>query len=100
MIRLWKERYRRLGVTVVLVLLTLGMIPDAAAACSRCFGTSVNNATTFGISMAMLGLLGMLGVVWGGIGLFVWNVRKRSEMLEPGDWVVTREGDIEERDEG
>lgn len=89
----------RLVFPVGLLTLILGAVPNVAIACGHCFGTSVNNATTFGITMAMLGLLGFLGVVWGGIGMFVWNVRKRSEMLEPDDWMVTEDGEIRSRED-
>lgn len=85
--------------TLLATLLVLGMVAilglTDAAACSQCFGAGAENATTFGITMSMLGLLGFLGVVWGGVGLFVWRVRRRSKMLEPEDWVVTEDGDIE-----
>lgn len=84
---------------LVLLVLGLGAVPDVGVACSQCFGTSVNNATTFGITMSMLGLLGFLGIVWGGIGLFVRRVQRRSELLERDNWVVTEDGDIETRDD-
>lgn len=90
---------RRLAVTMLVTALTLGLSPKMAMACSQCFGSKVNNATTFGITMSMLALLGFLGVVWGGIGLFVWRVRKRSQMLEPDDWVVTEDGNIRPLDD-
>jgi len=85
----------------VLVLVSVGlfMAPQGAYACSVCFGLGVDNATTRGISMAMLGLLVVLGVVWGGIGAFFINMRRRANMLEPGEWIVTEQGHIESQDD-
>lgn len=90
---------RRIGGATLTLMMALGLFPNLGMACSQCFGTSVNNATTFGISMSMLGLLGFLGIVFGGIGLFVRRYRRRSEMLELEDWVVTEDGDIKARDD-
>ncbi len=96
----WTRQWtRRVAGTLVLLVLGMGAVPEGAAACSQCFGTSVNNATTFGITMSMLGLLGFLGVVWGGIGLFVRRVRRRSKLLERENWVVTEDGELEARDD-
>lgn len=86
----------RIGAWVGLGLL---VIPQPVYACSVCFGLGVENETTRGISMAMVGLLAVLGIVWGGIGAFIINVRRRTKMLEPEDWVVTEEGEIEPRDD-
>lgn len=88
-----------LGRVSALVGIGLFMLPRGVYACSVCFGLGVDNATTRGISMAMLGLLAVLGVVWGGVGAFFINMRRRAKMLEPGEWVVTEEGDIESQDE-
>lgn len=89
----------KLSVTLLVLALVAIVIPIDATACSQCFGTSVENATTAGITMSMLGLLGFLGVVWGGIGLFVWRVRRRSKMLEHENWAVTENGEIEALDD-
>lgn len=86
----------RIGALVGLGLL---MIPQPVYACSACFGLGVDNETTRGISMAMFGLLAVLGIVWGGIGAFFINMRRRTKMLEPEDWVVTEEGRIETQDD-
>ena len=75
------------------------MFPLAARACSRCFGMGVDGAVTQGISMAMFGLLVMLGIVWGGIGMFFYNVKKRSALREPSQWNVNEQGEIEMSDE-
>lgn len=89
----------RLASALFLLVLGLGCFPETAASCSQCFGTSVDNATTFGITMSMLGLLGFLGIVWGGIGLFVRRVSRRSKLLERENWVVTEDGEIEALDD-
>lgn len=80
---------------MILVPLVFLLLPSAADACTRCFGLGVDNATTKGISMAMLGLLVMLGIVWCGIGTFFYKMKKRSDLREAGDWMVTEQGDIE-----
>lgn len=89
---------RRLICALLVVSLGMGGAPKMIMACSQCFGTNVNNATTFGITMSMLGLLGFLGIVWGGIGLFIWRVQRRSKILEPDDLVVTENGELVPRD--
>lgn len=76
---------------------TLVLSPELLLACSHCFGLGVENATTRGISFAMFGLLLMLGVVWGGIGAFAVRVRRRSRLLEPEDWTVGDDGEIQPR---
>ena len=73
--------------------------PMVAAACDSCWGASVDTPTTRGITMAMLALIGMTSLVWGGIGAFVLNVRRRTQMLEPGDLIVTESGDIQSKDD-
>ena len=80
-----------------LALLGTGWLlwPEAAWACEKCFGAAGDETT--GISMAMLALLGMTGLVWGGIGMFFINMRKRARLLEPGDLIVTEDGEIVDR---
>ncbi len=77
----------------------LMLVPLAADACTRCFGMGVDSAVTQGISMAMGGLLVMLGIVWGGIGMFVYRIHRRSVLREPGDWNVNERGEIETTEE-
>lgn len=74
--------------------LVWGLDPTAAAACEMCWGAALDNPTTRGISMAMLLLVGMVGMVGGGIGAFFYNVRRRSHLLEHSDVVVTEYGDV------
>lgn len=68
--------------------------PTIAAACENCFGAGVDTPETRGIALAMLLLVGMTGVVWGGIGAFFLHLRRRARMLEPGDTVVNEYGEI------
>lgn len=75
------------------------LFPSGIYACTRCFGMGVESAVTHGISMAMLGLLVMLGIVWGGIGMFFYRVKQRSEQRQPGEWKVNERGEIETFDE-
>ncbi|MFQ5568832.1 MAG: hypothetical protein ACE5G0_04105 [Rhodothermales bacterium] len=81
-------------VCVALVGVAAMMLPDVAYACEKCFGAVADSDTVRGISLAMLSLLGMVGLVWIGIGMFFINMRKRSKMLEPGDLIVTTRGEI------
>lgn len=92
----WSRRIILFG---ALAILGLALFSQEASACSQCFGTSVNNATTFGITMSMLGLLGFLGIVFGGIGMFVVRVRSRSRRLDPDNWGVTEDGELEVLDD-
>jgi hypothetical protein len=80
----------------VALLGAMGLLwPEVAWACEMCFGAAGDE--TAGISMAMLALLGMTGLVWGGIGMFFINMRKRARLLEPGDLIVTEDGEILDR---
>ena len=69
------------------------MLPDVAFACEQCFGAG-NAETAQALTLSMLALLCTVGLVWGGIGMFVINVRKRTKQLEPGDLVVNEYGDL------
>jgi len=88
-----------------IVVVTVGALwwgilsPSLAAACDSCWGASVDTPTTQGITMAMLALIGMTSVVWGGIGAFFLHVRRRGQMLEPGDLFVTENGEIQRKQE-
>lgn len=73
--------------------------PAIAVACDSCWGASVDTPTTRGITMAMLALIGMTSIVWGGIGAFFLHVRRRSHMLEPGDLIVTEKGEIQRKED-
>lgn len=86
-----KGMITRVTLTLIGVLF---LMPQAAYACEKCFGGA--GAGTEGLSLAMLSLLVMVGVIWGGMGMFVYNMRKRAKMLEPGDWVVTEYGEIKD----
>lgn len=73
-------------------LWTLGA--ETASACEMCFGAALDTPVTRGISMAMLLLVGMVGLVGGGVGAFFYHVQRRSSMLERSDVVVTEFGDV------
>ncbi|GEM_PF-6884678 len=68
--------------------------PTRAAACELCWGARGDDPTVHAISLAMLVLIGMTGIVGGGISAFFLNARRRSKLLEPGDLVITEEGEI------
>lgn len=86
---------KRLFVTTTLVALA-ALLPEAAWACESCFGVA-DGETGHAITVAMTALIVMTGVIWGGIGAFVVNMRRRARRLEPGNLVVTAYGEIQER---
>ncbi len=79
---------------VVLFGVAVLALPDVAYACEMCFGAGSDETTVKAIFMSMLALFGMVTFVWGGIGMFFINMRRRAKMLEPGDFVVTPYGDL------
>ena len=56
-------------------------LPRIAAACATCFGDPQAPATQ-GMNNAILFLLGVVGLVYVGIGKVFWEFRKRSKKLE------------------
>ena len=66
--------------------------PGTAQACERCFGAG---GAAEGITLAMLALVAMTGVVFGGIGAFFLNVRRRTRQRAPGTLVVSQAGDLQ-----
>lgn len=89
----------RYAVATVYVAVISSAAPIVASACDSCWGASVDTPTTRGITMAMLALIGMTSVVWGGIGAFFLHVRRRSRLLEPGNMTVDEFGAIHSNDE-
>lgn len=81
------------------VALLWAATPLGAAACEVCWGANVDSPITRGIGLAMLALIGMTGIVGGGIGAFFYNMKRRAEMLQPGDLEVTEYGNIQDRDD-
>ena len=62
-------------------------------ACEMCFGAAVDSPVVYGISLAMLLLLGMTGLVWGGIVLFFGNMERRARLLAAGELTVEDDAD-------
>lgn len=89
---------RSLAVLPLLALIWT-LAPTAVSACEVCWGASIDTPTTRGIGMAMLSLIAMTGLVGGGIGAFFYNMKRRADLLEPGDLEVTESGDIHTRDD-
>lgn len=87
---------RMTAAAAVLLVAAVFSMPDAAFACDSCWGARVDTPTTRGISLAMMALIGMTSIVWGGIGAFFLHVRRRTRLLEPGDLIVTDRGDLRE----
>jgi len=68
------------GVSATVAAVWLGL-PAVAAACATCFGDPQAPATK-GLNNAILMLLGVVGLVYVGIGKLFWEFRKRSKKLE------------------
>ena len=92
--RTWKPVVRRalaLGVLAVLV----AWLPEAALACSKCFGAAaVESPVTQGITVAMAALIGTTGMVGSGIVLFFVHLNRRARRHEPGSLVVHEDGSL------
>jgi len=56
-------------------------LPGIAAACATCFGDP-QAPVTQGMNNAILMLLGVVGLVYVGIGKLFWDFRKRSKKLQ------------------
>ena len=68
------------SVSATVAAVWLGL-PAVAAACATCFGDPQAPATQ-GMNNAILMLLGVVGLVYVGIGKLFWDFRKRSKKLE------------------
>lgn len=90
----------RRGVLLLAIgVVTWAALPIVASACEICWGARVDTPTTRGISAAMASLIGIIGLVGGGIGAFFYNIKRRSDLLAPGDLEVTESGDIHSRED-
>jgi hypothetical protein len=56
-------------------------LPRLAAACSTCYGNP-DSPMVKGMNNAILMLIGVVGVVYVGIGKLFWDFRKRAKKLE------------------
>jgi uncharacterized membrane protein YccC len=68
---------------LVVVALALGLdliLPQIASACATCFGAA-DAPMTKGMNNAILMLIGVVGLVYVGIGKVAWDFRKRSRRL-------------------
>lgn len=68
------------SVSATVAAVWLGL-PQVAAACATCFGDPQAPATK-GLNNAILMLLGVVGLVYVGLGKLFWDFRKRSKKLE------------------
>lgn len=72
---------RRLGAIAGLVAVVLALaLPEIASACATCFGAA-DAPMTKGMNNAILALIGVVGVVYVGIGKVALDFRKRSKRL-------------------
>ena len=55
-------------------------LPRIAAACATCYGAP-DAPMTKGMNNAVLLLMGVVGLVYVGIGKVIWDFRKRSKRL-------------------
>ena len=88
------KTFRRLRGRCAFAGLALLFLPHAATACQQCFGAAANTPTTQGISMAMLSLILLIGLISVGIVWFFNNMRKRADLLQPGNYTVSHLGEI------
>ena len=76
----------RPGVALPVTLCTAGLLlldainPDTAAACAVCFGAAQSEAVR-GLQAGILLLLGMVVLVFAGVGAFVLAARRRIRRL-------------------
>lgn len=75
-----------------LAAICLMMLPQVSLACEKCFGAGVDNKTTQGIGMAMLGLLIITIMVLGTITVFFAYMWRRSKLLASGEYSVNEQG--------
>ena len=65
----------------ILAMAVLGLaLPQIAFACATCFGAA-DSPMTKGMNNAILMLIGVVGLVYVGIGKVAWDFRKRSKRL-------------------
>lgn len=57
--------------------------PRVATACSVCFGDP-DSPVMSGVRLAIVTLIGFLGLVYLGIGKVLWDIRKRTRRLQEG----------------
>lgn len=55
-------------------------LPQLAAACATCYGAA-DSPMTKGMNNAILLLIGVVGLVYVGVGRVIWDFRKRSKKL-------------------
>lgn len=56
------------------------LLPGTVSACAVCFGDP-ESAMTHGVNMAIITMGGVTGSVLGGLALFFFHIRKRSNLL-------------------
>jgi len=72
---------RRAVLVVIALILGLDLIlPQIASACATCFGAA-DSPMTKGMNNAILMLIGVVGLVYVGIGKVALDFRKRSRRL-------------------
>jgi di/tricarboxylate transporter len=71
----------RLALIAALIALVVCVLPDAAGACSVCYGGAEESRKAFLFTTVLLSLLpiGMLG----GLGWWVWSINRDTEASEP-----------------
>lgn len=74
----------RLPALAFAAALALLALPAPAWACEMCMGGAASGATVQGIGIAMLSLLCLTVVVWGGILYFFGNMTRRARLLAEG----------------
>ncbi len=72
---------RRMRAIAILAAVVMALaLPEIASACATCFGAA-DAPMTKGMNNAILALIGVVGVVYVGIGKVALDFRKRSKRL-------------------
>jgi hypothetical protein len=78
-------------ITVAVLLILWVVVPDAANACSGCFGALADSATIRAISASMLVLVGLMAFMGGGIFSFFKRSHERAELNSSGNQLTDDE---------
>ncbi|HZV12560.1 MAG TPA: hypothetical protein VFA55_05050 [Candidatus Kapabacteria bacterium] len=65
----------------VLAVLAAFAIPHEVFACAACYG-SANSSAVQGLNMAIVGMLGFMGAVFGGMVAFVIRMKRRAQAAD------------------
>lgn len=64
---------------IISLVISLVLIPEVSYACATCFGNP-NAVATQGMNKAIIAMLGITGGVLGGVGSFIYVLRRRAKL--------------------